>query len=153
MHRAKKAKPTRGGRVAKPSGTGGIQTHFLQRKSSRLADTKDATRKQPLLEETAVDVPVERPSVTEAEVRLEPEVEIPEDIKTLLADKEQLLQILRDFDLDYKYGPCVGLSRMERWERAAKLDLEPPDLIGKILTTPVVKKDSEMREALWFGTL
>lgn len=24
------------------------------------------------------------------------------------------------------YGPCVGVSRLERWERAYMLDLNPP---------------------------
>lgn len=33
---------------------------------------------------------------------------------------------LRQFDLTSKFGPCVGISRLERWERAAKLGLDPP---------------------------
>lgn len=30
------------------------------------------------------------------------------------------------FDLSDEYGPCVGLSRLERWERSEKLGLSPP---------------------------
>jgi hypothetical protein len=26
----------------------------------------------------------------------------------------------------YEYGPCVGVTRLERWERAAALGLSPP---------------------------
>ncbi len=26
----------------------------------------------------------------------------------------------------YEYGPCVGVTRLERWERAAALGLNPP---------------------------
>lgn len=26
-----------------------------------------------------------------------------------------------------KYGPCVGISRLDRWKRAQKLGLEPPE--------------------------
>ena len=43
--------------------------------------------------------------------------------------------ILRDFDLDTKYGPCCTLTRRERWQRASLLGLHPPlhvlDLIEK----------------------
>ncbi|KAI0630659.1 DNA polymerase delta, subunit 4-domain-containing protein [Trametes polyzona] len=34
--------------------------------------------------------------------------------------------ILRVFDLSYEYGPCVGVSRLDRWERAHALGLNPP---------------------------
>ncbi len=30
------------------------------------------------------------------------------------------------FDLSYEYGPCVGVTRLERWERALALGLNPP---------------------------
>lgn len=35
--------------------------------------------------------------------------------------------ILRVFDMTAKYGPCVGISRLDRWKRAQKLGLEPPE--------------------------
>ncbi|GJJ73498.1 DNA polymerase delta subunit 4 [Entomortierella parvispora] len=52
------------------------------------------------------------------------------------AHQEDLNELLlRQFDLTSKYGPCLGLTRLERWERAALLDLNPPneikDLLGK----------------------
>jgi hypothetical protein len=31
------------------------------------------------------------------------------------------------FDLDAKFGPAMGISRSERWERAEKLNLDPPE--------------------------
>ncbi|KAH9958817.1 DNA polymerase delta, subunit 4-domain-containing protein, partial [Russula dissimulans] len=34
--------------------------------------------------------------------------------------------ILRIFDLSYEYGPSIGVTRLERWERAAALGLNPP---------------------------
>ncbi|KAI8990874.1 DNA polymerase delta, subunit 4 [Mycotypha africana] len=43
-------------------------------------------------------------------------------------------KLLRAFDLDYTYGPCIGISRLERWERAEKLNLNPPPIIKDILT-------------------
>ena len=30
-------------------------------------------------------------------------------------------QILRQFDLASKYGPCLDMTRLERWERAFQL--------------------------------
>ena len=35
--------------------------------------------------------------------------------------------ILRVFDLSSKYGPCVGITRLQRWERAKKWGLNPPE--------------------------
>ncbi|KAJ7252532.1 DNA polymerase delta, subunit 4-domain-containing protein [Mycena rebaudengoi] len=43
--------------------------------------------------------------------------------------------ILRVFDLSYEYGPCVGMTRLDRWERAFALGLDPPGEIRDILTT------------------
>jgi hypothetical protein len=34
--------------------------------------------------------------------------------------------LLAAFDLDQSFGPCVGLSRAARWERARALGLSPP---------------------------
>ncbi|EIW75094.1 hypothetical protein CONPUDRAFT_159228 [Coniophora puteana RWD-64-598 SS2] len=44
-------------------------------------------------------------------------------------------EILRVFDFEYKYGPCVGMTRLERWERANNLGLDPPREVHDILTT------------------
>lgn len=46
---------------------------------------------------------------------------------------EQHLEVLRDFDLNSDYGPCLGITRMERWERARGLDLSPPENVKIIL--------------------
>ncbi|XP_020188030.1 uncharacterized protein [Aegilops tauschii subsp. strangulata] len=32
----------------------------------------------------------------------------------------------REFDMDMRYGPCLGLTRAQRWQRAAALGLAPP---------------------------
>ncbi|KAF8946638.1 hypothetical protein BGZ47_011781 [Haplosporangium gracile] len=45
---------------------------------------------------------------------------------------------LRQFDLASKYGPCLDMTRLERWERASLLGLSPPmdvkDLLAKDMT-------------------
>ncbi|KAI7904201.1 DNA polymerase delta, subunit 4-domain-containing protein [Cokeromyces recurvatus] len=42
-------------------------------------------------------------------------------------------KLLKAFDLNYIYGPCVGLTRLDRWERAQRLSLNPPKLVKEIL--------------------
>ncbi|MQM04800.1 hypothetical protein Taro_037604 [Colocasia esculenta] len=66
-------------------------------------------------------------------------------------------EVLRLFDMDMKYGPCLGVTRLERWERAARLGLHPPaELEGLLLRhreaggggAPAVKL-----ECLWEGRI
>uniref|UniRef100_A0A8C4KKK1 DPOD4 polymerase n=1 Tax=Dromaius novaehollandiae TaxID=8790 RepID=A0A8C4KKK1_DRONO len=37
-----------------------------------------------------------------------------------------VLDMLRRFDLSWEYGPCTGITRLQRWERAQALGLSPP---------------------------
>uniref|UniRef100_A0A8C6Y3Z6 DNA polymerase delta 4, accessory subunit n=1 Tax=Naja naja TaxID=35670 RepID=A0A8C6Y3Z6_NAJNA len=39
------------------------------------------------------------------------------------------LEILKQFDLSWQYGPCTGITRMQRWERAKFLGLNPPTTV------------------------
>lgn len=32
-----------------------------------------------------------------------------------------------------KFGPCIGMTRLERWERAEKLGLAPPPAVRELL--------------------
>jgi hypothetical protein len=41
-------------------------------------------------------------------------------------NESKFVTILRTFDLSCEYGPCVGVSRLERWERAQDMGLDPP---------------------------
>ncbi|KAG2443116.1 hypothetical protein HYH02_009529 [Chlamydomonas schloesseri] len=49
------------------------------------------------------------------------------------ADLSQDEQKLRKFDLTTKFGPAAGISRLERWERASKFGLEPPEEVRTII--------------------
>ncbi|XP_051633142.1 DNA polymerase delta subunit 4 isoform X1 [Manacus candei] len=44
-----------------------------------------------------------------------------------------LLEMLRRFDLCWEYGPCTGITRLQRWERAEALGLSPPGPIRDAL--------------------
>ena len=44
--------------------------------------------------------------------------------------KADQVDILRVFDLSASYGPCVGVTRLQRWERAKKWGLNPPEEVS-----------------------
>lgn len=56
------------------------------------------------------------------------------------------LQILKNFDLTLEFGPCTGITRLERWERAQKHGLNPPNEVKDIL---LKNKDEEYQMCLW----
>ncbi|KAH7306399.1 hypothetical protein KP509_22G009400 [Ceratopteris richardii] len=41
--------------------------------------------------------------------------------------------ILCQFDMNMVYGPCIGMTRLERWERASRLGKNPPVEVKEIL--------------------
>ncbi|KAM9792275.1 LOW QUALITY PROTEIN: DNA polymerase delta subunit 4 [Neosynchiropus ocellatus] len=47
--------------------------------------------------------------------------------------RDEELQKLRQFDLDWRFGPCTGISRLQRWERAQVHGLNPPEEIRYLL--------------------
>ncbi|KAJ3555583.1 hypothetical protein NM688_g2500 [Phlebia brevispora] len=59
--------------------------------------------------------------------------------------------ILRVFDLSYEYGPCIGVTRLERWERASALGLEPPAEVKEILTTKEGMEKDEFKQCVFYG--
>uniref|UniRef100_A0A7S4EXH0 DNA polymerase delta subunit 4 n=1 Tax=Chrysotila carterae TaxID=13221 RepID=A0A7S4EXH0_CHRCT len=63
--------------------------------------------------------------------------------KDLTADE---VAELRAFDMTMSFGPSVGLSRRERWERAKRLGMDPPVRVQEILQG--LSKDSPHNEGL-----
>ncbi|KAF5450575.1 hypothetical protein F2P56_030910 [Juglans regia] len=55
-------------------------------------------------------------------------------------------EVLRQFDLNMAYGPCLGMTRQARWERARRLGLNPPDEIERLLKAGKVEP-----QCLWDG--
>lgn len=55
-------------------------------------------------------------------------------------------EMLRQFDMNMSYGPCLGLTRLERWERANALGLNPSKDIEGFLRDGKVEL-----ECLWDG--
>ncbi|XP_061373179.1 uncharacterized protein LOC133315554 [Gastrolobium bilobum] len=56
--------------------------------------------------------------------------------------------MLREFDMNMAYGPCLGMTRLTRWERAQKLGLNPPQEIERLL-----KSGKVQTESLWNGRI
>ncbi|WRX24417.1 DNA polymerase delta [Theobroma cacao] len=51
-------------------------------------------------------------------------------------------EVSRHFDMNMAYGPCLGITRMARWERAQRLGLNPPKEIENLLKGGKVKLES-----------
>ncbi|KXJ96427.1 DNA polymerase delta, subunit 4-domain-containing protein [Microdochium bolleyi] len=42
-------------------------------------------------------------------------------------------KVLRYFDVSSQYGPCIGITRLKRWQRADRLGLNPPIEVLSVL--------------------
>ena len=56
-------------------------------------------------------------------------------------------EVLRQFDMDMKYGPCIGVDRLDRWERAEAMGLHPPPHVRDLLADSTGMK----LQCLWEG--
>ncbi|XP_029362042.1 DNA polymerase delta subunit 4 isoform X2 [Echeneis naucrates] len=61
--------------------------------------------------------------------------------------KEEQLHRLREFDLDWRFGPCTGITRLQRWERAKLHGLNPPEEIRDLLLQK--HTDLDCKPSLW----
>ncbi|KAK9994155.1 hypothetical protein SO802_023858 [Lithocarpus litseifolius] len=61
-------------------------------------------------------------------------------------DYDENEDMLRKFDMNMAYGPCLGMTRLARWERARSLGLNPPEEIEGLLKAEKVRAD-----CLWDG--
>lgn len=58
---------------------------------------------------------------------------VPSTSSHLQPDPNPELETLKQFDLSLEFGPCAGITRLERWERAHKHGLNPPEEVKNIL--------------------
>lgn len=49
-------------------------------------------------------------------------------------------KVLRHFDMTFKYGPCTGITRLQRWKRAEELGLHPPIEVLAVILGEEVKE-------------
>ena len=58
-------------------------------------------------------------------------------------------ELLREFDLNPDFGPSIDITRLERWERAAKYGKSPPPKIRELILKHPDNKD--VSESVWSG--
>ncbi|XP_072239643.1 DNA polymerase delta subunit 4 [Leuresthes tenuis] len=71
----------------------------------------------------------------------------PQKVDVTKTVREEELQKLRQFDLDWRFGPCTGISRLQRWERAKLHGLNPPEDIRNLLLK--THNELEYNLSLW----
>ncbi|XP_029431574.1 DNA polymerase delta subunit 4 [Rhinatrema bivittatum] len=55
------------------------------------------------------------------------------EVPQALTKEDSELELLKQFDLNWRFGPCTGITRLQRWERAKELGLDPPTSIRELL--------------------
>ncbi|KIJ65492.1 hypothetical protein HYDPIDRAFT_174934 [Hydnomerulius pinastri MD-312] len=65
--------------------------------------------------------------------------------------QNKIHQMLRFFDMSYEFGPCVGMTRLERWERAESFGLNPPLEVREILLTKEGIEKDEYAQCVLYG--
>ncbi|KAI9010118.1 DNA polymerase delta, subunit 4-domain-containing protein [Hyaloraphidium curvatum] len=131
---------------------------FTKSKTRNEAPNKKRKREQPdevteaedsESKPTEIVLPELEPGFGDAgeEERPEPEVKIEAKVVTMTAEEaDEIEKVLRAFDLDPTFGPCVGITRMERWDRAVALGLDPPGRVRDLLT-----ENTSFAFPLWHG--
>lgn len=85
----------------------------------------------------------------------------PSQLAKISSSQEQAVQatgldnatedLLRRFDLTAKYGPCTGLTRLERWQRSAALGLNPPTDVKAALER--LQHVGKVQQSVWAGNV
>uniref|UniRef100_A0A0E0M3I0 DNA polymerase delta subunit 4 n=1 Tax=Oryza punctata TaxID=4537 RepID=A0A0E0M3I0_ORYPU len=74
------------------------------------------------------------------------------DLKDDFSEQEEQLRL---FDMDMKFGPCIGVTRLQRWERASAMGLHPPphlrDLLLNNASAGNRNNNGSSLECLWEG--
>uniref|UniRef100_A0A452I092 DNA polymerase delta 4, accessory subunit n=1 Tax=Gopherus agassizii TaxID=38772 RepID=A0A452I092_9SAUR len=79
---------------------------------------------------------------------LQPEaVPVPAESPTDSSLHPAQLEMLKQFDLSWEYGPCTGITRLQRWERAESLGLSPPLVVRETLLEH--EGDPSFMHCLW----
>ncbi|KAL2020538.1 hypothetical protein VTK56DRAFT_8338 [Thermocarpiscus australiensis] len=56
-------------------------------------------------------------------------------------------KVLRYFDVSSQYGPCIGITRIKRWQRAQRLGLNPPIEVLAVLLKEEAKGNTQIERA------
>ncbi|QCD84004.1 DNA polymerase delta subunit 4 [Vigna unguiculata] len=114
--------------------TGNMKGFYRQRKTTA---TKKSSKKSPIHTAIPGSTGIQTPATTANGGK--------PDLQSECNESEV---VLRQFDLNMAYGPCVGIARLARWERAQRLGLNPPQEIEGLL-----KSGKVQMESLWGGRI
>ena len=152
-------------RIQKPSANIGKKHVKAQSKQIQIDDIKlEPSSEAPALERSsssasAISIPepqIERPTLNEADPRF---IALAKQIKSLRRTPQihhttsTIETILRDFDMTSRYGPAVGITRLQRFKRAEKLGMNPDAEIGLILETQEAWTRDDYKHELFYGRL
>lgn len=62
--------------------------------------------------------------------------------------KDNDLIILKQFDLNIKYGPCYNIKRLQRWNWANGHNLKPPEKVKQLVDAN--QNDTDYTESIWY---
>lgn len=71
-----------------------------------------------------------------------------EEIDLYAVKKEKDLELLKQFDLNIKFGPCYNVKRLDRWLWAKSHNLNPPEDIKLLIETN--QNSTEYTESIWY---
>ncbi|RZC69479.1 hypothetical protein C5167_032611 [Papaver somniferum] len=105
---------------------GDIKGFFRQKKSSGVTKPNNKTTK-------SSSSFSKKAATTLGSDQTQPSALISHGSLDLKDDHNENEEILRQFDMNMKYGPCIGMTRLARWERAKNLGMNPPKEIETCL--------------------
>ncbi|CAL5213736.1 unnamed protein product [Lathyrus oleraceus] len=109
--------------------SGNIKGFYKQRKNPTTATAN--TKKSPIHAATFSSNLAQPPALTSRNGK--------PDLQDECSESES---VLRQFDMNTVYGPCIGMTRLARWERAVNLGLNPPQEIERLLKSGKVQQES-----------
>ncbi|KAJ4962004.1 hypothetical protein NE237_021914 [Protea cynaroides] len=121
--------------------SGGIKGYYRQRKSS-VSKFASKSKSKPK-SSTKIS---SKAAASLGSDRVQPSALISHGSLDLQGDYDESEELLRQFDMDMAYGPCIGMRRLDRWERANSLGMDPPKKVGDLLRGGKVGL-----ECLWDG--
>uniref|UniRef100_A0ACD5Y049 Uncharacterized protein n=1 Tax=Avena sativa TaxID=4498 RepID=A0ACD5Y049_AVESA len=127
----------------------GVKDFYRQKKKGGVAKTSTSSKKKTQQYTGGASVGAGNPAQTSALIS-----HGSLDLKDDFGEQEEQL---RQFDLDMKFGPCIGVNRLQRWERASAMGLQPPPHLWDLLTHASSVKNRNnggpSPECLWEGKI
>ncbi|KAJ7982604.1 DNA polymerase delta subunit 4 [Quillaja saponaria] len=121
---------------------GSMKGFYKQRKN-----TKSSSKNKSSISSTTTKKSPRKAATFGSDISQSPAL-ISHGVPDLKDDYDANEDLLRKFDMNMTYGPCLGLTRLERWERARNLGLNPPKEIEGLVSSGKVRT-----ECLWDGLI